>query len=158
MAARLADSRSESTHFVYAKGQLSEKLLVSCTRNVHFCGASFLISRIKFSFSQRKRCFFFAHGLCPGASQASWPSAWSCQFHNHSFRARETNSFKQRHFSTSVSCTQNTHFQNQVSFRLRETPSFFGKYRLVQAKHLLWVANRAVEGADRTGIDCRCIL
>ena len=58
----MADSRYETTRFVYAKGQLSEKLLVSCTRNVHFCGASFLISRIKFSFSQRKRCFFLHMG------------------------------------------------------------------------------------------------
>ena len=157
----MADSRYETTRFVYAKGQLSEKSLVSCTRNVDFCCSSSLSSQIQSLFSHIKRCFFLHPGSCPGASQASWPAAcifWSCQFHNHSFRARETNNFKKQHSPTSVSCRRNAHFQNQVSSRLRKTPLFFRKYRLVHAKHLLWVVGHAVEDADGTGNECRCIL
>ena len=161
MATPLADSRFETTHFVYAKGQLAEKLLVSCTQNAHFCGGSFLGSQLRLLFPQVKRCFFMHLGSCPGASQASWPSAcifWSCQFHNHSFRARETHDLKKLHSPMSVSCTRNAHFQNQELYRLRETLLCFKMYRLMHAKHLLWVADHAVEDADGWGNDCKCIL
>ena len=130
MATPLADSRFETTNFVYAKGQLSEKSLVPCTQHTHLCGGSFLGSHIRSLFSQVKRCFVLHPGSCPGASQASWPSAcifWSCQFHNHSFRARETHDFKTKHSPMSVSCTRNAHFQNQASSRVRETPLFVSK-------------------------------
>ena len=55
-------------------------------------------------------------------------------------RLRETPDFKKRHSSTSVSSTRNTHFQNQVSSRLRETLLFLKKMCLVYTKPPLWEA------------------
>ena len=43
------------------------------------------------------------------------------------FRARQTHTFKTLHSPASVSSTQDAHFQNQVSPRLRETLPFFEK-------------------------------
>ena len=55
-------------------------------------------------------------------------------------RLRETHTFKKLHSPTSVSSTRNTHFQNQVSSRLRKTLLFLTNCRLVYAKHPLWEA------------------
>ena len=55
-------------------------------------------------------------------------------------RVRETHTFKKLYFPASVSSTRNTHFQNQVSSRLRDTLLFFFKCCLVYAKPPLWEA------------------
>ena len=73
-------------------------------------------------------------------------------------RLRETHDFKKLHSPTSVSSTRNAHFQNQVSSRLRETLLFLKKWRLAYTKHLLWVADHAIEDGDGWGNDCKCIL
>ena len=80
-------------------------------------------------------------------------SITTCSVH---VKLKKTN--KQKHSPTSVSFGRNAHFQNQVSSRLRKTPLILRKYRLVHAKHLLWVVDHAVEDANGTGNDCRCIL
>ena len=53
-------------------------------------------------------------------------------------RLRETHDFKTLYFRTSVSPTRNTHFQNQVSSRLRETLLFLKTWRLVHTKRQVY--------------------
>ena len=116
-------SRARETHvskikcrLVYVRRYIFEKSCVSSTPNTYF-GWRTAPSRI-------------------GMDEATMAKT----FRKVVFRARQTHTFKTLHSPASVSSTQDAHFQNQVSPRLRETLLFLRNLSFVYAKQQLWEA------------------
>ena len=119
-------SRARETHIfktkcrlVYARRYIFEKSCVSSTPDTYF-GWQTTPSRM-------------------GMDEATMTKA----FRKVVSRARQTHTFKKLHSPASVSSTRDTHFQNQVLSRLRETLCFLKNCSLVYAKAPLWEAQQS---------------